>query len=264
MFIVALSISDNVRYMNKFLKDHSLDGKVAWITGGKRIGQEIALALAELGADLAISYRSSEREAAEIAEKVKPYGHKIFIFKADVSSRESVAEAVDKIRQEFGKLDILIELASIFKPVRFENISDKDWDDNFSAHVKGTFWPIQLGSQIMPSGSHIVTVSDRTAIGRTYPGYLPYVVTKSAVGALTKAAAVELGPKGIFINSIAPGPVLKPDDIDEKEWQAIRAESMVKHPLTDEEAVREFVHTAVRLCFARSSGSIYPLDFGLL
>ena len=238
--------------------------KVAWITGGKRIGQEIAVALAKLGTDLVISYKSSEKEALEIAEKVKPFGNKVLILQSDVSDKKSISESVEKIQKEFGKLDILILLASIFKSVKLENIEEKDWDINFSAHIKGTFWPVQSSLSIMPPGSHIVTVSDRTAINRIYPGYLPYVVTKAAVVSMTKALAVELGPKGIFINSIAPGPVLRPDDLSEKEWQDIRAESIVKYPLTDEEAVQEFVDTVLRLCFVRSSGGVYPLDFGHL
>ena len=250
--------------MSKFLKQHSLKGKVAWITGGKRIGQEIAMTLSELGADLIISYRSSEKEAQEIVKMVKPYRNRVLILKADVSDRESTKEAVSRIRKEFGKLDILVELASIFKPVGLEKITVEDWDANFSAHIKATFWPIQLSLPIMRQGSHVITIADRTAINSIYPGYLPYVVTKSAVVAMTRALAVELGPKGIFINAIAPGPVLKPDDISQKEWQKIRAQSAVKYKITDEEAVREFVHTVLRLCFVRSSGSNYPLDFGHL
>ncbi len=248
------------------MENHSFKGKVAWITGGKRIGQEVAEALAELGADLVVTYRSSEKEAREVVLKLKKLNklNKFLVLQCDVSDRASVENAVKKIKGEFGKLDILILLASIFKPVKLEEVSEKDWDDNFSAHVKGTFWPVQLALPLMPPGSHIVTISDRTALGKIYAGYLPYVVTKSAVAAMTKALAAELGPKGIYINSIAPGPVLRPDDISEEDWQDIRSESIVKHPLTDEEAVGEFVETVLRLCRARSSGSVYPLDFGHL
>src|SRR3989338_637408 len=235
---------------------HSLKNKVVWITGGKRIGQEIAKALSELGVDLVVSYRSSREEAEKFSNA--------FVLQCDVTDRKSVEEAVNKIKEKLGKLDILVLLASIFKPVKFEDISEKDWDANLAAHVKGTFWPIQLASRIMPAGSHAVTVADRTALGKIYPGYLPYVVTKSAVAALTRALAVELGPKGVFINSIAPGPVLKPNDISEEEWRAIRKESIIKYPLTDDEAVQEFVDTVLRLCSVRSSGSVYPLDFGHL
>ena len=220
------------------------------------------MALADLGADLVISYRNSGKEAREVEERVKRLGQKVFVVRADVSDRESVAGVVKEIRKEFAGLDILVLMASIFKPVELEEVSDKDWDSNFSTHVKGTFWPIQLGLPLMEPGAHIVAVSDRTALGRIYPGYLPYVVSKSAVAAMTRALAVELGPKGIFINSIAPGPVLKPDDISQEDWLEIRSGSMIKHPITDEEAVQEFVDTVIRLCFVRSSGGVYPLDLG--
>ncbi len=247
-----------------FFEDYNLKNKTAWITGGKRIGQEIAAALAELGANLVISYRSSQKEADEIVEKVKQYNNKIITIQTDVSDETSVSRAIEEIKKEFGKLDILVLLASIFKPIKIEDIKEQDFDVNFSAHVKGTFWPVQKSLDLISPGSHIITVSDRTAIGRIYEGYLPYVVTKSAVASLTRALAVELGPKGIFVNSIAPGPVLRPDDLSDKEWQAIRDNSFIKYPITDEEAVKEFVDTVVRLCFVRSSGAVYPLDFGYL
>ena len=248
--------------MGDFLKRHSLKGKTVWITGGKRIGREIAAALAELGADLVVSYRFSEKEAQEIAERAKWLGRKVFVVRADVSDRESVAGAVSQIKKKFGKLDILVLLASVFKPVKLQDISEKDWDSNVSTHIKGTFWPIQLSISLMKPGSHIITVADRTSVGRIYSGYLPYVITKSAVAAMTRALAVEFGPRGIFINSIAPGPILKPDEISQGQWQKILAGSMIKYPITDREAVQEFVDTAVRLCFVRSSGGVYPLDFG--
>ncbi|OHA91559.1 MAG: hypothetical protein A2758_00385 [Candidatus Zambryskibacteria bacterium RIFCSPHIGHO2_01_FULL_49_18] len=239
------------------MSDHIFKDKVVWITGGKRIGREVAEILLEQGAKLIISYRSSKKETEE-------YAGKALIIQCDVTDKGSVEKAVEKIKEEFGRIDILILLASIFKPIKLEDINEKDWDGNFSAHVKGTFWPIQHSLPLMPAGSHIVTVSDRTALGRIYSGYLPYVVTKSAVASMTKALAVELGPKGIFINSIAPGPVLKPADISLEDWQEIRNESIVKFPITDEEAVREFVATVLRLAEVRSSGSVYPLDFGHL
>lgn len=238
--------------------------KVVWITGGKRIGREVAVVLAELGADLVLSYRNSEKEAQETAKKAKKFGSKVLMVKCDITSRDSIKAAVKKIKEKFKKLNILVLLASIFKPVKLEDISDKDWDENFSTHVKGTFWPIQVSLPLMRPDSHIVAVADRTSIGKVYPGYLPYVVTKSAVAAMTRALAVELGPKGIFINSIAPGPILKPDDVSKNEWLKIRKSSMIKYPITDQESVREFVDTVIHLCFVRSSGGVYPLDLGYL
>ncbi len=244
------------------IKNSNLKGKVAWITGGKRIGQSIALALADSGADIIISYRSSVAEAEEVAKEVKPAGRKSYIVQCDVSKKESVAAALQKIKKEFKQIDILVLLASVFKPVALSVIEEADFDVNVAAHIKGTFWPIQAALPLMKSGSHIVAISDRTSLGRIYPGYLPYVVTKGAISMMVKALAVELGSKGIFINAIAPGPILKPDDISSEEWQKIRAGSMIKYSITDDEAVEEFVQTVLRLCNVRSSGSTYPLDLG--
>ena len=249
--------------MGSFIKRHSLKGKTVWITGGKRIGQEIAAGLAELGADLVLSYRNSEKEAREAAQKAKKSGSKVLVIQCDTANRESVRKAVGGIKEKFKKLDILVLLASVFRPNKLEEISDKDWDVNTAVHIKGTFWPVQLALPLMRPGSHVVAVSDRTASGRVYPGYLPYVVTKGTVVSLVRGLAVELGPKGIFVNAVAPGPILKPDDISEKEWAQIRSASMIKYPLTDKEAVQEFVDTVLRLCFVRSSGAVYPLDLGL-
>ena len=250
--------------MTNFEKRHSLRGKAVWITGGKRIGQEIAVALAELGADLVLSYRRSQKESAETAKEAEKLGVRVLIIQCDTADRESVKRAAAEIKIRFKKLDILVLLASIFKPVGLKEISDKDWNDNFSAHIKGTFWPVQSSMPLMRPGSHIIAVADRTSIGKIYPGYLPYVVTKAGVAALTRALAVELGPKGIFINSIAPGPILKPDNITESQWRNIRSGSMIKYPITDKEAVGEFIDTVLRLCFVRSSGGVYPLDLGHL
>lgn len=217
-----------------------------------------------MGANIVASYRSSKAEAEELVEKAKKYGVKTLVVQCDVTNRESVAKATEEINSKFLNLDILLLMASIFKPVKLEEISRRDLDSNFEVHVLGTFWPVQLSLPLMGPGSHIITVSDRTVLGKIYPGYLPYVVTKGDVAQMTRALAVELGPRGIFINSIAPGPMLKPPDISGKEWREIRNSSMIKYPITDEEAVQEFVDTVVRLCFVRSSGGIYPLDLGHL
>jgi 3-oxoacyl-[acyl-carrier protein] reductase len=244
------------------MKNTDLKGKIAWITGGKRIGQSIAVELASRGAEIVISYRSSRKEAEEIAKKILPFGKKALLVECDVSKKESVVKAATEIKNKFKKIDILVLLASVFKPVALSDISQADFDTNIAVHIKGTFWPIQASVPLMKPGSHIIAISDRTALGHVYPGYLPYVVTKGAVSMMVKALAPELGPKGIFINAIAPGPILRPDDISLKEWQKIRNASKIKHPITDSEAVREFVDTVIRLCHVRSSGATYPLDLG--
>jgi NAD(P)-dependent dehydrogenase (short-subunit alcohol dehydrogenase family) len=121
----------------------------------------------------------------------------------------------------------------------------------------------QIISKIVPKGGHIINIADRTSLGRHYQGYLPYIVTKSAVSAMTKSLATELAKKGIFVNAIAPGPILRPEDITKKDWQKIRDESPVKYKITDKEAVDQFSELVLYLSqVSMASGYTYPLDQG--
>ena len=242
----------------------SLKGKTAWITGGKRIGQRVAEVLASHGADIIISYNKSRDEAEKAVKKIKKYSVNCFIVQCDVSSRKSVVRAIEEIKRKFKKMDILILMASVFDKVGLMEIKEEDFIKNFNVHVQGTFWPIRECLGIMPRGSHVITVSDRTSIGNVYPNYLPYTATKAAVAHLTRALAPELGEKGIFINSIAPGPILKTEGLDEVYWKNIRKSSIVKYPITDAEAVDEFAKLTLYLCTVRSTGNIYSLELGHL
>jgi NAD(P)-dependent dehydrogenase (short-subunit alcohol dehydrogenase family) len=240
-----------------------LRGKTVWITGGKRIGQTIAEEFAKLGVNIVVSFRSSSKEADEIVERAKKIGVDALSVKCDVSRKESVIEAVEDVRKKFPQIDILVNLASVFTPVQFRDISEKDWEQNISAHILGTFWPSQKISEIMPNGGHIINIADRTTLGKPYSGYLPYVVTKGAIGTMTKALAGELASKGIFVNAIAPGPILRPDDISIEEWQKIRETSALKYTLTDDEAVSQFAKLVLYLSeVTMASGYVYPLDQG--
>ena len=244
---------------------YNLKGKTAWITGGKRIGQRIAEVLAQHGANIILSYKSSKKEAEDTAKRVKKFGVKTLLLQVEVSSKENVVNAVAEIKKRFKKIDILVLMASIFeKKEKIESISEEDFKNNFDVHVLGTFWPIQACLGIMEPGSHVITISDRTSIGNVYSGYLPYVVTKGAVAHLTRALAIELGAKGIFINSIAPGPILKTEGLDDAYWKKIRSKSIVKCPISDKEAVEEFAKLVLYLSTVMSTGSIYSLDLGNL
>jgi|SRR3989338_2588335 len=242
----------------------NIKGKTAWITGGKRIGQRVAEVLAEHGANIALSYNKSKKEAEETAKRAKKLGAKTLVVQADVSSRQNTIKAVKEIKKNFNKIDILVLMASVFEKTGLAAITEDELKRNFDVHVQGTFWPIMESLSMMPKGSHIITVSDRTSIGNVYPNYLPYVVTKAAVASLTKALAVELGGKGIFINSIAPGPVLKPEGLAQDYWQNIRKSQILKYVISDKEAVEEFAKLVLYLSTIRSTGSVYSLDFGHL
>lgn len=240
-----------------------LKGRTAWITGSKRVGRTVARLLAECGVNLVLSYRSSAKEAQETAEEARRLGVRALAVEADVASRESVAAAVERVRADFSEIDILINMASVYKLTAVGEVTAADWDANIGAHILGTFWPSQLIAPLMPRGGHIVNVADATSIGRPQRRNLPYVVTKAAVAAMTREMALEYGSRGIFVNALAPGPILPPEDFPADVWRHIRERSPVKVAVSDEEAVEQFALLTLYLCLTTmSSGHIYPLDQG--
>ncbi len=240
-----------------------LKGKTVWITGGKRVGQTIARAFAEQGANLAVSYLHSKKEADATVKMAKSLGVRAITVQMDAGSRESAFEAVREISKTFSKIDVLVSMASVFHSVPFDKISQLEWDVNYQAHVLGSFWPLQAAAKHMPKGSHVVNVADRTSIGRSYSNYLPYIVTKGAVESFTRAAAKELGGRGIFVNAIAPGPILKPPEASQKEWEKLRRSSPVQFPIDDREAVEQFAVLVLYLStLTMTSGRTYSLDQG--
>jgi 3-oxoacyl-[acyl-carrier protein] reductase len=164
-----------------------LRGKTAWITGGKRIGRVVARALAEQKVNIVVSYRHSKGEADEVVAELRQLGVRTLAVQADVSDRLSVQRAIESVRVVFPEVHILVNMASVFEPVTFENVGEVDWTHNIGAHVLGTFWPTQLLVPFMPAGSHIINIADRTSIGPVYTGNLAYVVTKGAVETMTRA-----------------------------------------------------------------------------
>ncbi|MGE5647888.1 MAG: SDR family NAD(P)-dependent oxidoreductase [Acidobacteriota bacterium] len=240
-----------------------LKGRTAWITGGKRIGRAVAGALAGQGVNLVLSYRCSKSEALETASAARAAGVRATTVQADVASRESIFAAVDRVRAEFPHIDILVNLASVYQPVDINRVTAEDWSANIGAHILGTYWTSEAILPLMPRGGHIVNVADSIAIGKPQRRSLPYAATKAAVAQMTKQMALEYGPRGIFVNALAPGPILPPDDFPQETWRRIRERSPVKFPVTDEEAVDQFALLVLFLCLTTmSSGHIYPLDQG--
>lgn len=247
------------------LEEHlaRLKGQTAWITGGKRIGRAVARIFFEQGIDLVLSYRRSDAEAAVTASDARMAGVRALTVQADVSDRASVAEAVERVRGEFPRIDILVNMASVYQPVAIDEIGERDWADNIGAHILGTFWPTQSIVPLMPRGGHIVNIADETSIEKPQRRNLPYMATKAAVAAMTRAMALDYGDRGIFVNALAPGPILPPDDFPRDTWQRIRDRSPVKYPVEDGEAVDQFALLVLFLSMTTmSSGHIYPLDQG--
>jgi NAD(P)-dependent dehydrogenase (short-subunit alcohol dehydrogenase family) len=203
----------------------TLNSRVALLTGAKRIGAEIALAMAARGADIAIVYRSSAKEADDVARRVRELGRRALLVQGDVSDPSACAAVVEGVGREFGRLDVLVNMASLYHSVPFDDLNATEWSRQLAVDLNGSFFCAHAAVPLMrrSGGGRIVNFADWVAAsGRPrYPGFLAYYVAKAAVKALTEALALEVAADQILVNAIAPGPILAPPGTSEKELQAV-------------------------------------------
>jgi NAD(P)-dependent dehydrogenase (short-subunit alcohol dehydrogenase family) len=201
------------------------DNKVALITGGKRIGAVVATTLARAGADVALVYNTSLAEAAETESAVTALGRRAIIVQADVTNEQACRDAVDRTVSELGRLDILINMASLYREKPFTALTAADWDRQLAVDLRATFLFSHAAAPIMKKhgGGRIINFTDWVAASARprYPGYTPYYVAKSGVKALTETLALELAGDQILVNAIAPGPILAPPEMSQEESDAV-------------------------------------------
>ena len=202
-----------------------LTGKIALITGGKRIGIVIAETLAMRGVDVAVSYARSREEGEEAAAKVRALGRRSAALQADVSTPEGCLGVVSSAVDAMGGLDILISMASVYKEKAFNELTAADWHASVDVDLRAAFLCAHAAVPHMRArgGGRIINFSDWIAkSGRPrYRGYLPYYVAKAGVIALTEALALELAGDQILVNAIAPGPILPPPGSTDEEIRAV-------------------------------------------
>jgi NAD(P)-dependent dehydrogenase (short-subunit alcohol dehydrogenase family) len=202
-----------------------LTSKAALLTGAKRIGADIAMALAERGADVAVVYRGSAREAEAVAGRVRAVGRRAAAIQADVTDPASCEAAVRRVEQDFGRLDVLVNMASVYRSVAFDELDAAGWTGQLGVDLNGSFFFARAAVPLMrrSGGGRIVNFSDwLVASGRPrYHGFLAYYVAKAGVKALTEALALELAADRILVNAIAPGPILAPPGTSDEELEAV-------------------------------------------
>jgi len=192
------------------IPNYSLSGKVALVTGSRRgIGKTIALALAEVGANVALcDIILEDGELRNVAQEIKNLGRQSLFFRADTSQKRDVDEMVEKVDDEFGRIDILVNNAGISINSLLMDMSEEDWDRTLNIDLKGYYLCSQaVGRKMVRQNSGtMINLASQFAF-RVTPGMGAYSIAKAGVVMLTRVVAQELGRFGIRANAIAPGMV---------------------------------------------------------
>jgi len=197
-----------------------LAGKVALVTGGSRgIGAAIARRLAKEGASVAISYASSPDKAKAVVRDLEEEGVRAAAFRADQADSDAVGGLVRAVEAEFGGLDILVNNAGVFTmaPVDAEDGDLAALDRMFKVNVGGVAAAVRAAVKVMGDGGRIVTVGSVAGARVGFAGAADYAATKHAVAGYTRGWAHDLGPRGITVNAVQPGPIdtdMNPDGGD--------------------------------------------------
>jgi NAD(P)-dependent dehydrogenase (short-subunit alcohol dehydrogenase family) len=202
-----------------------LAGRVALITGGKRIGAVVATELARGGTDVALVYRTSRAEAEETAADVRALGRRAIVIHADLSDADACERVVDDAVAALGRLDILVNMASIYVSTPLDDVTVEQWDAQIAVDLRSAWLCARAAVPHMRRlrGGRIINFADWVSrSGRPrYPGFMTYYVAKSGVIALTEALALELAVDQILVNAIAPGPIAAPEGTSDEEFAKV-------------------------------------------
>ena len=191
------------------------------MTGGAiRVGRSIALALARAGMDVAIGFHRSVQQARRTVGDIQAHGVRGVALRADLADPLAARQLVRDAIRALGELDVLVNSAAVFHRTPLPTTTPAQYDRLVDVNLRGVFFACQAAASAMPRGGHIVNIGDVGAeLG--WPSYIPYTISKAGVAALTRGLAVALRPRGIAINCVAPGTVLRPVGFPLARWKAV-------------------------------------------
>ncbi|MEZ5892161.1 MAG: SDR family oxidoreductase [Parvularculaceae bacterium] len=203
----------------------------ALVTGaGKRLGRAMALALGKAGYDVAVHYNSSSADAEAVAAEIRAMGRKAAAVQADLSSEAETAALTTKSNAALGPLSLLVNSASVFEHDDIATMTRESWDRHIETNLRA---PLKLAQDFAAQAENgannlIVNIIDQRVLKLT-PQFLTYTLSKSALATLTVTLAQALGPKGIRVNAIAPGPTLRNARQSEADWARQNAATILGH-----------------------------------
>lgn len=184
-----------------------LKDKTAIVTGaGKGIGAAIARRLAQEGCAVTVNYARDEAAARQVVQDIEQAGGRAIAVRANVGDPAAMPTLFDAAETAFGPADILVNNAGMMRLSPLAEATDADFDDHCTTNLGGTFRGMREGAMRLRNGGRIISVSS-SVVGFYQPGYGLYAATKAAIEAMTHVLAKELGPRGITVNAISPGPV---------------------------------------------------------
>lgn len=231
----------------------------ALVTGaGKRIGRALALTLADAGYDVAVHYNASEADAQEVASLIEAKGRKAAPVGADLASESETAALVGKASKALGPLTVLVNSASVFEHDDIATMTRTSWDLHMEVNLRAPLKLAQDFAAQAPQGSLIVNLIDQRVLKLT-PQFLSYTASKSTLFTLTKTLAQALGPKGVRVNAIGPGPTLRNPRQSAADWSRQNAATVLGHGAAPEDICGALLY----LLSARSvTGQMIAVDGG--
>ncbi|KPY84873.1 3-ketoacyl- reductase [Pseudomonas syringae pv. helianthi] len=201
-------LSETCPKENIMIEHLKLAGKVALVQGGSRgIGAAIVQRLAKEGAAVAFTYVSSEVNALEIQDSIVANGGRALAIRADSADEKAIRQAVQTTAETLGRLDILVNNAGILAIAPLNEFSMRDFDKTLAINVRSVFIASQEAARHMEEGGRIINIGSTNADRMPFAGGATYAMSKSALIGLTKGMARDLGPQGITVNNVQPGPV---------------------------------------------------------
>jgi 3-oxoacyl-[acyl-carrier protein] reductase len=185
-----------------------LDGKVALVTGGSRgIGAAIAKRLAADGASVAITFSGNAEAAKATLAAMRARGVEAMALKADARDAAAIKGLVPRVIEGLGRLDILVNNAGIFSIAALDECTDEDFEAMVAVNVRAVFLASRAAAAVMTDGGRIITIGSVSGERVPFTGGALYAMSKAAVAALTKGWARDLGPRGITVTCVQPGPI---------------------------------------------------------